>query len=389
MKIQLHTAGLVERAKRRGAHRRKRERKPCEGMMLHQDGSKHVWLEGLAELDLIVSMDDATSKVYSAFLVEEEGTASSFRGLREVIDKHGLFCELYTDRSGHYFYTPKAGEPVSKSVATQVGRALSQLGISHIAAYSPQARGRSERAFGTLQDRLPKELRLAGITTLEVANQWIAHTYIAAHNAAFAVSPEQEGSAFVLEHAGLAADILCVHSGGAPGRQRQHRQMARAQPADPTQPRAGAFRARHGAISRISRRRPRRVPRPALPGPLHWRWHAARDQSSGGMSMRSLPTRTCPSLTPCSRPSRTLRAAARSPMAILDRRCARRLSRDRSGRRDGLPVEQRDGFGVTPLHSSGQTMNERTIDALRTPDNLTSSATSSAVSGGCAGSRLT
>src|SRR6266540_7201686 len=111
-KTQLHTAGLVERAKRRGAHRRKRERKPCEGMMLHQDASQHGWLEGQPPLDLIVTMDDATSKLYSAFLVEEEGTASTFCGLREVFTAHGLPCSLYSDRGSHYFRTDKAGEAV-------------------------------------------------------------------------------------------------------------------------------------------------------------------------------------------------------------------------------------------------------------------------------------
>ena len=210
-RLSLQAARLVRPAPRRSAHRKKRPRRPLPGMMLHQDASRFAWLPGdQRQYDLVVTLDDATSAIYSAFLVEEEGTASSFRGLREVIDKHGLFCELYTDRGGHYFYTPKAGEPVSKSVATQVGRALSQLGISHIAAYSPQARGRSERAFGTLQDRLPKELRLAGITTLEAANQWIAQSYIAAHNAAFAVTPEQQGTAFVPDRTGLAPDILCI-----------------------------------------------------------------------------------------------------------------------------------------------------------------------------------
>jgi transposase len=146
-KTQLHTAGLVERAKRRGAHRRKRERKPCEGMMLHQDGSQHVWLEGQSPLDLIVTMDDATSTIYSAFLVEQEGTLSSLYGLCEVFEAHGLPCSLYSDRASHYFYTDKAGEAVDKDRVTQVGRALDRLGVEHIPAYSPQARGRSERMF--------------------------------------------------------------------------------------------------------------------------------------------------------------------------------------------------------------------------------------------------
>ena len=159
------------------------------GMMLHQDASRFAWLPGdQRQYDLVVTLDDATSAVYSGFVVEEESTASSFRALAEVIEKHGLFCELYTDRGSHYFHTPKAGEAVSKSVQTQVGRALAQLGIRHIAAYSPEARGRSERAFRTLQDRLPKELALAGITTIAAANRWLAESYWPAHNAAFAVA---------------------------------------------------------------------------------------------------------------------------------------------------------------------------------------------------------
>jgi hypothetical protein len=211
VKTQLHTAGLVERAARRGAHRRKRERKPCEGMMLHQDGSRAAWLDGQPTLDLIVTMDDATSTVYSAFLVEEEGTASTLRALLEVFGSHGLPGSLYTDRGSHYFFTPKAGGAVDKERLTAVGRALDRLGIEHIPAYSPEARGRSERMFGTLQDRLPKELKLAGIATIEAANRFIREVYLPAHNARFAKPPAIAESAFVAvrDPAGLA-DILCV-----------------------------------------------------------------------------------------------------------------------------------------------------------------------------------
>src|ERR1700724_4702277 len=151
-KAQLHAAGLVRPAKRRGGHRRKRERKPCEGMMLHQDGSRAAWLAGRPTLDLIVTMDDATSTIYSAFLIEEEGTVSTLRALLEVFGARGLPLSLYTDRGSHYFATSRAGEAVDRSRPTQVGRALERLGIEHIAAYSPEARGRSERMFGTLQD---------------------------------------------------------------------------------------------------------------------------------------------------------------------------------------------------------------------------------------------
>ena len=210
VKLLLQSKGLLEKAPRRGAHRRRRPRRPLPGMMLHQDGSPHAWLPGQAELDLIVTMDDATSEIHSAFLIEDEGTDSSFRGLLEVFGRHGLPLSLYTDRGSHYFHTPEAGGRVDRNQLTQVGRALAQLSVEHIPAYSPQARGRSERMFLTLQDRLPKELALAGITTAEAANIWLRETYIPAHNARFAVKPEQEGSAFV-PVAGLdLADILCV-----------------------------------------------------------------------------------------------------------------------------------------------------------------------------------
>ncbi|MDG4882379.1 ISNCY family transposase [Mesorhizobium sp. WSM4884] len=210
IKTQLHAAGLVERAKRRGAHRRKRERKPCEGMMLHQDGSRHAWLAGQPELDLIVTMDDATSTLYSAFLVAEEGTASSFQGLLETFAAQGLPLSLYTDRGSHYFVTLKAGEAVDKNRLTQVGRALRQLGIEHIPAYSPEARGRSERMFSTLQDRLPKELALAGIVDIAAANRFIAQTYLPAHNARFARSAAVQDSAFVAADPAVLAEILCI-----------------------------------------------------------------------------------------------------------------------------------------------------------------------------------
>jgi len=210
-KVHLHRAGLVHAAKKRSAHRKKRPRRPMVGMMLHQDASTHVWLPGgMVKHDLVVTMEDATSAIYSIFLVDEEGTASSMRGVREVIARHGLFCSFYTDRGSHYFETPEAGGPVSKTVLTQFGRALKQLGIEHIAAYSPQARGRSERVFSTLQDRLPKELKLAGIDTVEAANRWLNETYIAEHNKLFAIAAEQEGSAFVADTLGVAREILCV-----------------------------------------------------------------------------------------------------------------------------------------------------------------------------------
>jgi len=209
LKLHLQWAGVVAKAPRKGAHRRKRERRPLPGMMLHQDGSRHEWLEGQPAHDLIVTLDDATGAIYSAFLVEEEGTASTFQALKEVFSEHGLPMSLYTDRGSHYFRTTKAGE-IDRGCPTQVGRALEQLGVNHIGAFSPQARGRSERAFQTLQDRLVKELRLAGITTAEAANAFIREVYLPAHNARFAVDPAGEGSAFTPIPGVDLDEILCV-----------------------------------------------------------------------------------------------------------------------------------------------------------------------------------
>jgi transposase len=209
-KTQLHAAGLVTRSARRGPHRRKRPRKPCIGMMLHQDASRFGWLEGAPNLDLVVTMDDASGEIYSAFLVEEEGTVSTLRALLEVFTAKGLPSSLYTDRGSHYFLTPAAGEAVDKKQLTQVGRALARLGIEHIPAYSPQARGRSERMFGTLQGRLPKELSLFGINDVEAANRYIREVYLPLHNDQFAVPPQIAESGFVAVDPASLVDILCI-----------------------------------------------------------------------------------------------------------------------------------------------------------------------------------
>ena len=209
-KAFLQSRNLLPKAERRGAHRRKRPRRPLPGMMLHQDASRHAWLSDGPALDLVVTMDDATSEIYSAFLIEEEGTGSTFLALLAVFARRGLPLSLYTDRGSHYFYTAEAGGKVGRGQPTQVGRALAHLGVEHIAAYSPQARGRSERLFQTLQDRVPKELALAGITTMAEANDWLRDTYIPMHNERFAIKAEQEGSAFVAVPGLDLAEVLCV-----------------------------------------------------------------------------------------------------------------------------------------------------------------------------------
>jgi transposase len=192
----LQGAGLVKRRSRRGPHRRRRERRPLPGMLLHIDGSKHRWLNDDRWYDLIVILDDATSEIYYAQLVEEESTRTVLAALREVIENKGLFCALYSDRGSHFFLTPKAGEPVDKDRLTQVGRAMRELGIQMIPAYSPQARGRSERNFGTWQGRLPQELRVVGITTVEAANEFLRNRYRDEFNRQFAVKPKEKGTAF-------------------------------------------------------------------------------------------------------------------------------------------------------------------------------------------------
>lgn len=184
VKTSLQRQGMVSKVTKRGVHRKHRERVPLPGMMLHQDGSRHEWVPGKM-WDLIVTMDDATNEHYAMFFVEEEGTASSLRGVRDVIVQKGLFSSLYTDRGSHYWLTPEEGGKVSKTQLTQFGRAMKQLGIQMIAAYSPQARGRSERAFQTHQDRLVKELALHGIATMDEANRYVAHVYLPAFNATF------------------------------------------------------------------------------------------------------------------------------------------------------------------------------------------------------------
>lgn len=218
-KTTLQSAGVIKRAPRRSAHRKKRARRPLEGMLLFQDGSTHRWMPGVEhDLDLVATMDDATGKVHSAFLVDEEGTASSFRGLLEVIGRHGLFSALYTDRGSHYFHTPKAGGKVDKGKPTQVGRALAQLGIEHIPSYSPEARGRMERLFGTLQGRLPQELRIAGITTVEAANRYLREVFLPRFNAQFAVTAAEPGTAFVPYVGRPLEDILCIQEERQVGR---------------------------------------------------------------------------------------------------------------------------------------------------------------------------
>ncbi len=208
VKNTLQSKGLVSRASKKGAHRKRREPFPLPGMMMHQDGSTHEWVPG-KKWDLIVTMDDATNEHYSMFFVSQEGTASSFQGARDVIGKHGLFSAFYTDRGSHYWFTPEEGGKVSKTQLTQFGRAMRQLGIQMIAAYSPQARGRSERAFRTHQDRLPKELAAYGITTMDAANRYLTEVYQATFNSEFQQVAAERGSAFVPWVGANLNDILC------------------------------------------------------------------------------------------------------------------------------------------------------------------------------------
>jgi hypothetical protein len=197
VKLALQGAQLVKKRSRRGTHRRRRPRRPLPGMLLHIDASKHAWFQNGHRWDLITILDDATSEIYYAQLVEEEGTRTLMPAVREVVEKHGIFCSLYSDRASHFFVTPKAGGKVDESQVTQFGRALKELGIKMIPAYSPQARGRMERSYRTWQGRLPQELRIRNIGSVEQANRFLREQYIAEFNRRFAVKAAEKGSAFV------------------------------------------------------------------------------------------------------------------------------------------------------------------------------------------------
>lgn len=218
-KNKLQEAGKILKGKSSGTHRRRRPRKPLPGMMLHQDGSTHEWVPGV-KWDLIITFDDATSELYSAFFVEQEGTMSTFMGIQEVIETRGLFSSLYADRGSHYWLTREADGKVDKTCLTQVHRGLKQLGIELIPAYSPEARGRCERQFGTLQGRWPQELRLAGITERAAANRYLKAVLVPAFNKEFTVTAMEEGSAFTAWIGGSEQlrDILSVQESRVVGK---------------------------------------------------------------------------------------------------------------------------------------------------------------------------
>ncbi len=205
----LQEAGVVPKGRRRGPHRELRERKRREGEMIHQDASTHRWVSR-ETWDLVVTMDDATGRIYSAFFVAQEGTWSSLRGVRDVLESGGIFTSLYSDRGSHYWNTPRAGGRVDKENPTQFGRAMAELGIVMIPGYSPEARGRSERTFKTLQGRLPAELRERGIVEMGEANKYLSESFVEDFNRRFSVAAAEKGSAFVpLLGVGLD-DILCL-----------------------------------------------------------------------------------------------------------------------------------------------------------------------------------
>ncbi len=197
VRLALEGAGLIKKRTRHDKHRKRRPRKPLIGMMIHMDGSPYDWLGNGTMCDLVHAYDDANNKLYDIELVKEEDAITCMRILKTTVKENGIFCSLYTDRASHFFLTRKAGEEVSKDRLTQIGRALQELGIHPIPGYSPQARGRSERLNKTLQGRIPQELRLRGIKTIEEANKYLKTEYIKAYNKRFVRKPEQKGTAFI------------------------------------------------------------------------------------------------------------------------------------------------------------------------------------------------
>src|SRR5262249_15485197 len=234
VKSALQGAGLVKKQRRRGTHRRRRPRRPLPGMLIHIDASKHAWFGDARHYDLITLLDDATSEIYYAQLVEEEGTRTLMPAVRNVIEEQGVFCALYSDRASHFFVTPRAGGKVDESHVTQLGRALKELGVKMIPAYSPQARGRMERSYRTWQGRLPQELRLRGITTVEEADRFLREEYRGEFNRRFAVAATGKGSAFVRTPQGSGLGVF--DSTGAHGEPGQHHRAGQPDSADRKDP---------------------------------------------------------------------------------------------------------------------------------------------------------
>jgi transposase len=206
LRLMLQEAGLVQKEPARGQYRRRRERRPMVGMLVHLDASTHEWIAGLPMQDLVVALDDADGRMLYARFFPQEGTASTFAALESVVRNSGRFCELYTDRGSHFCHSERAGE-VADEQHGQVSQALRALGIHQILARSPQARGRSERAFGTIQGRLPQELRHHGITDYNAANRYLQEHFIADFNRRFTVKPAQPESAFV-KLAGVELELV-------------------------------------------------------------------------------------------------------------------------------------------------------------------------------------
>jgi hypothetical protein len=192
--LQLH--GLADKCNGVGRYLRKRERRPMAGMLVHLDASTHEWVAGVTPQDLVVALDDADGHVLFARFFPQEGVASTMAALLHVLREHGRFCQLYTDRGSHFCRTGRAGDAPADEQHGQVTRVLRALGIEHIRAMTPEARGRSERCFGTLQGRLPQELRLHGITDYDAANRFLEQSFVADFNRRFGVRPRERGSAF-------------------------------------------------------------------------------------------------------------------------------------------------------------------------------------------------
>ena len=373
-KLALQAAGLVRRAPGRSKHRKKRPRRPLRGMLLHQDGSRHGWLEGQPGLDLIVTLDDATSEVLSLFLVEEEGTASTFRGLREVVGEHGLFVALYTDRGSHYFETPKAGEKVSKTQLTQVGRALKQLGIEHIAAYSPQARGRSEA--------VP---HASGPTSQGAAAGWHQHDRGGERLAQDALHGGAQPA--ICDRAGGGRHSLRCRSGGsvarhpvrdrgAGGGQRQHGCLGWPAAATAREPAAPALRAGQGAGARLSRRGGRDRSGTAPAGALHQprRAHPRRPdrrQSGSGLgAVKAWPASGGASLEVGATASLD-RASTRRPCRGAGRDGETGIRSNKETDRPSTCCLTDAGPGRPSFRPDHPTTKKLTVDELQKDDNFT------------------
>lgn len=200
-KIRRSSGQKAKRKRRPAKHRSRRPRKACQGMLVQWDGSPHRWFgDSHSPCCLLIAVDDADGKLLAAIFLPEETSEGYLRLLNKLLSRHGIPMAIYHDRHTIFVRTDESWtieeQMMGRQYPTHVGRVLEELNICSVQAYSPQAKGRVERSFGTLQDRLIAELALEGISDMKEANKWLTKVFIRCYNRRFAKKPESSTSAF-------------------------------------------------------------------------------------------------------------------------------------------------------------------------------------------------